>query len=160
MNTQTSLKKTEHENVVPFRPLTMFEEMERMFEQFMPQSWMHPFRMEHTALTESLPQVDVIDQDNQLLVKASLPGVKKEDLEVSTTDHSVTIRGKTREEHKEEEGEYYRKEIRSGNFLRTVALPASIDETAIKAKFNDGLLEITLPKAETEKRHSIKIDVE
>ncbi len=159
MNTQTSMKKTEHENVVPFRPLTMFEEMERMFEHFMPQSWMHPFRMEHTALTENLPQVDVIDQDNKIVIKATLPGVKKEDLDVSTTDHSVTIRGSTREEQKEEKGEYYRKEIRSGNFLRTVTLPASIDESAIKAKFKDGLLEMTLPKAEGEKRHSVKIDV-
>ena len=47
MTSQTSLKKTEHENVVPFRPLTMFEEMERMFEHFMPTNWMHPFKAEH-----------------------------------------------------------------------------------------------------------------
>ena len=158
MTTQTSLKKTEHENVVPIRPLTMFEEMERMFEHFMPQSWMRPLKTEHSLFTENLPQVDVIDQDNTILVRASLPGVKKEDLEVSTTDHSVTIRGSTHEEQKEEKGEYYRREIRSGNFLRTVALPASVDEKAIKAKFKDGLLEVTLPKLESEKRHSIKIE--
>jgi len=155
---QHSLKKTEHENVVPFQPLTMFEEMERMFEQFMPQSWVHPFKVEHHSLAENLPQVDVIDQENAILINATLPGVKKEDLEVSTTDHSVTIRGSTREEQKEEKGEYYRREIRSGNFLRTVPLPASIDESAIKAKYKDGLLEITLPKLESEKRHSVKID--
>ncbi|MDH5601594.1 MAG: Hsp20/alpha crystallin family protein [Gammaproteobacteria bacterium] len=158
MTTQTSLKKTEHENVVPIRPLTMFEEMERMFEHFMPQNWMHPLKSEHPLFTSNLPQVDVIDQDNSILVRASLPGVKKEDLDVSTTDHSVTIRGSTREEHKEEKGEYYRREIRSGNFLRTVALPASVDEKGIKAKFKDGLLEVTLPKLESEKRHSIKIE--
>lgn len=158
MNTQTSLKKTEHENVVPIRPLTMFEEMERMFEHFMPQSWMHPLKTEHSLFSENLPQVDVIDQDNTILVRATLPGVKKEDLEVSTTDHSVTIRGSSCEEQKEEKGEYYRREIRSGNFLRTIALPASVDEKAIKAKFKDGLLEVTLPKMESEKRHSIKIE--
>ena len=159
MNTQ-SMKKTEHENVVPFRPLTMFEEMERMFEQFLPQSWMHPLKTEHSVFADNLPQVDVLDQENNILIKATLPGVKKEDLVVSTTDHSVTIRGSTREEEKEEKGEYYRREIRSGNFLRTIPLPASIDEAAIKAKFKDGLLEVTLPKSEREKRHNVKIDVE
>lgn len=138
----------------------MFEEMERMFEQFMPQSWMQSLKMQHPSFTENLPQVDVIDQDNTIVINATLPGVKKEDLEVSTTDHSVTIRGSTREEQKEEKGEYYRREIRSGNFLRTVPLPASIDESAIKAKFKDGLLEITLPKLESEKRHNVKIDIE
>ena len=158
MNTQTSPKKAEHENVVPIRPLTMFEEMERMFEHFVPHNWMHPFKMEHPYLTDNLPQVDVIDQDNNILIRATLPGVKKDDLEVSTTDHSVTIRGSTREEQKEEKGEYYRHEIRSGNFLRTVALPSSVDEKAIKAKFKDGLLELTLPKLESEKRHNVKID--
>ena len=158
MTTQTSLKKTEHENVVPFRPLTMFEEMERMFEHFMPSKWMNPFKAEHAMLGENLPQVDVIDQDNTILVRASLPGVKKDDLEVSTTDHSLTIRGSTREEQKEEKGEYYRREIRSGNYLRTITLPALVDEKAIKASFKDGLLEVTLPKLEREKRHSVKIE--
>lgn len=158
MTTQTSLKKTEHENVVPFRPLTMFEEMERMFEHFMPGKWMNPFKAEHAMLGENLPQVDVIDQDNTILVRASLPGVKKDDLEVSTTDHSLTIRGSTREEQKEEKGEYYRREIRSGNYLRTITLPALVDEKAIKASFKDGLLEVTLPKLEREKRHSVKIE--
>ena len=59
---------------------------------------------------------------------------------------------------KEEKGEYYRREIRSGNFLRTIPLPAAIDESAIKANFKDGLLEVTLPKLESEKRHTVKVD--
>lgn len=158
MNTQTSLKTSEHENVVPIRPLTMFEEMERMFENFLPQNWMHPHKMDMSLLKGKLPEVDVIDQENSVLIRANLPGVKKEDLQVSTTDHSLTIKGSTREETKEEKGEYYRHEIQSGNFLRTIALPASVDEKGIKAKFKDGLLKVTLPKLESEKRHHIKID--
>jgi len=157
MNTQTTLKKTKHENVIPLQPLTMFEEMERMFDNFLPQSWMHHGR-ELNMLKSQLPEVDVIDQENAILVKANLPGVKKEDLQVSTTDHSLTIRGSTCEEQKEEKGEYYRHEIHRGNFLRTVALPASVDEKAIEAKYKDGLLSVTLPKLESEKRHTVKID--
>lgn len=159
MSTKTSLKKTENENIIPFRPLSMFEEMERMFENFMPQSWMRSHTPGLSLLDEQMPKVDVIDQDDKLLVRATLPGVKKQDLEVSTTDHSLTIRGKTHEEHKEEKkGEYYRREISSGNFLRTIALPALVDESGIKAKFSDGMLEITIPKKENEKRHTIKVD--
>lgn len=154
------VKKTEQENVVPFRPMNMLEEVERMFENFMPHGWMRPFRSEHTLLAEGLPQVDVIDQDDTLLVRAALPGVEKDNLEVSTTQYTVTIRGSTHKETKEEKGEYYRREIQTGKFLRTVNLPAAIDETNIKASFKDGMLEVTLPKLEIAKRHSIKIETE
>lgn len=157
MATQTLSKKSETENVVPFRPISMFEEMERMFENFMPQSLLRPWRMESSLLADTLPSVDLIDQDDKILLRAALPGVNKEDLEVSTTDHSVTISGCTRSESKEAKGEYYRREIRAGSFLRTVSLPASVDEKRIKAVFKDGLLEVTLPKLEGAKRHAIDI---
>jgi HSP20 family protein len=160
MATQPIVKKSESENVVPFRPLSMMEEMERMFENFMPQSWLRPWRMESSLLAETLPQVDVLDQDDKILVRAALPGVNKDDLEVSTTDHTITIRGCTSKETKEEKSDYYRREIRSGSFLRTVALPASVDEKRIKAVFKDGLLEVTLPKLEGAKRHAIPIQTD
>lgn len=159
MNTKTAVKKPENENIVPFRPLSMFEEMERMFENFMPQGWMRSHTPGLSLLDEQMPKVDVIDNDDTLLIRATLPGVKKENLEVSTTDHSLTIRGTVHEEHKEEKkGEYYRKEISSGNFLRTVSLPALVDESGISARYKDGMLEVTIPKKENEKRHTVKID--
>lgn len=159
MSSKTALKKSESENIIPFRPLSMLEEMERMFENFMPQSWLHAHTPGMSLLNEQMPKVDIIDQDDTLLVRASLPGVKKENLEVSVTDHSLTLRGSSHEEHKEEKkGEYYRREISSGNFMRTVALPALVDESGIKARFRDGMLEVTIPKKENEKRHTIKVD--
>jgi HSP20 family protein len=160
MATQTTLKKSEQENVVPFRSTGIFDEMERMMESFIPQGWMRPWRSEHALLADTLPHVDVIDQDDSMLVRAALPGVNKEDLEVSTTDHTITIRGSSCKESKEEKGEYYRREISTGAFLRTVTLPATVDETRIKACYKDGLLEIVLPKLESAKRHSIKIEAE
>ena len=146
------------ENVVPFRPLGMLEEMERMLESMLPQRWMRPFRMEHTMLGETLPQIDIIDCDDTIVVRAALPGVDKENLEVSTTNQTLTLRGSTQSESKTEQGEYFRHEISRGNFLRTVTLPTVVDEAKIKAKFKDGLLEVTLPKLESAKRHSIKIE--
>ncbi len=154
------VKKTESENVVPFRPMSVLEEVERMFENIIPHGWTRPFRSEHLQLSENLPQVDVIDQDENILVRAALPGIKKENLEVSTTQFTLTIRGSTRKETKEEKGEFYRREIHTGSFLRTVTLPAAVDESNIKAVFKDGMLEVTLPKLESAKRHSIKIEAD
>ena len=155
-----ALKKDTTEKVVPFRPLTMFEEMERLFEGFAPQRWMRSLYSETSPWAETMPQVDVIDRDDHILVRATLPGVDKDDLEVSTTDHTVTIRGKTRHESREEKGEFYRCEITSGNFLRTLTLPAPVDETKTLASYRDGMLELTLPKRESAKRHTVKIETD
>lgn len=158
MATQPIVKKAEPENIVPLRPLSMFEEMERMLENMVPQRWMRPFRMEHALMGEALPQIDIIDRDDSIMVRAALPGVDKKDLEVSTTHQTLTLRGSTQKETKEEKGEYFRHEISRGNFLRTVTLPAVVDESRIKARFKDGLLEVTLPKLESAKRHTINIE--
>lgn len=150
-------RKTKEENVVPIRS-NVLEEFEHMFENFWPESWLKPFEGKKELRFESLPKVDVIDRDDAIVVKAALPGVAKEDLEVSTTPHTVTIRGTTKKETREEKDEYYRCEISTSDYLRTVPLPASIDETKVKAKFRDGLLELKCPKLESAKRRSVKIE--
>ena len=150
-------RKTKQENVVPIRS-NVLEEFEHMFENFWPEGWLKPFEGRRELQLENLPKVDVIDRDDTIVVKAALPGVAKEDLEVSTTPHTVTIRGTTKKETKEEKDEYYRCEISRSDYLRTVPLPASIDETKVKAKFRDGLLELKCPKLESAKRRSVKIE--
>lgn len=158
MATQHVTKQSEQEKVIPFRPMNMLEEMERMFENFIPHGWMRPLWKEHALGAEYLPQMDVIEQDDNIVVRAALPGVIKEDLEVSTTNHTLTVRGSTyRETQQKGKGEYFRREISSGSFLRTVSLPAAVDETRISAVFKDGMLEVTLPKIESAKRHTIEI---
>src|SRR5688572_26777047 len=92
----------------PGRALSPFEEMDRLFESFFPRGWMRPFRTEWPTWPEMMPaarvpQVDVLDRDADILVRAEIPGVKKEDLDVSLTDDSVTIRGSARREEEEEE---------------------------------------------------------
>lgn len=158
MSTQPTVKTPDQEKVVPFRPLSMFEEMERMLENMLPQRWMRPYRMEQAMLGESIPQIDIIERDDHILVRAALPGVDSNNLDVSTTQQTLTLRGSTQTESREETGEYFRHEISRGNFLRTVNLPASIDENKVKARFKDGLLEVTLPKLESAKRHTIRIE--
>jgi len=138
--------------------------MDRLFEDYFSRGWMRPFRWEWPSLGEmakpfegKMPKVDVIERDDEVVVKAELPGIDKKDLDVSVTENSVTIKGSTSHEEKEEKGDYYRCEISRGAYARTVALPSYVDADKAKASFKDGVLELKLPKVEKSKRRSIEI---
>ncbi|NJN47965.1 MAG: Hsp20/alpha crystallin family protein [Candidatus Competibacteraceae bacterium] len=139
--------------------------MEHLFEQFMSRRLFRPFHWEWpswgqstTLLENRLPRVDVIDRDDEIVVRAEMPGVDKKDLDLSLTDRTVTIKGSTYQEQKEEKGDYYRSEMSRGSFARTVTLPGEVDGAKAKAAFKDGVLELSLPKTETTKRRSIKVE--
>ena len=156
--------KQELQKAEPKRALSPFEEMDRLFEDYFSRGWMRPFRWEWPSLGEmakpfegKMPKVDVIERDDEVVVKAELPGIDKKDLDVSVTENSVTIKGTTSHEEKEEKGDYYRCEISRGAYARTVALPSYVDADKAKASFKDGVLELKLPKVEKAKRHSIEI---
>jgi HSP20 family protein len=160
---RTEVAKTGEVQKAPSRALRPFEEMERMFDEFLGSSWLRPLRMhrmpEPSLVWEGrLPKLDVIDRDNEVVVRAEVPGVKKEELEISVTGDLFTIKGQTKREEKEEKGDYYRCEVSQGSFSRTVTLPAAVDEAGAKAQLKDGMLEITLPKTEKSKKRAIKID--
>jgi HSP20 family protein len=149
------------------RVLAPFDEMDRLFDRMLPRNWLRPMRFEWPAWAEHMapfegktPHVDIIDREAEIVIRAELPGVKKDDLDVSLSDNSVTIRGTMKKEETEEKGEYYRREMSYGEFSRTLALPSEVDRDKAKAKFKDGVLELTLPKAETAKRNSIRIETE
>jgi len=157
--------KQQIQKAEPARPLSPFEAMDKLFESHFPSSWMRPFRMEWPTWTEGMapfegktPKVDVIDRDDEVLVKAELPGVDKKDVDISVTRNTVTIKGTTSHEEKEEKGDYYRCEMSRGAYQRTVMLPADVAEDKAKATFKDGVLELTLPKLEKAKRHTVKVD--
>lgn len=148
----------------PARWLSPFEEMDRVFESFFPRGWLRPFRLERPVLGEGWgpmemmrPRVDIVDRDEDVLVRAEIPGVKKEDLDVSMTDNTVTIKGTSSHEEKEEKGEYFRQELSRGMFSRTIALPSDVEGDKAKASFKDGVLELTVPKLAKSKRRRISI---
>lgn len=159
-------KGKEIQKAVAARPPRPVDEMERMmdrvFGDFPSRGWMRPWHMEWPAWAEApelrMPKVDVIDRDEDLLVRAELPGVEKKDIEISTSDTSVTIKATTRREEKEEKGDYYRCEISRGSFARTVALPAKVESAKAKASMKDGVLELSLPKVEKSKRRTITVE--
>lgn len=140
-----------------------FEDMDRMFDALVSRGWMQPFgwsRPRHgemSAYDYAFPRFDVIDRDKEILVKAGLPGVKKDDLEVTVIDNILTIKGKTFTEEKEEEGEFYRSEITRGEFSRSVTLPSDVDVDKATTILKGGMLTLKLPKLAVSKRRHIAI---
>ena len=101
--------------------------------------------------------VDVSTTGDDLVVEASLPGVKPEDVEITVEDGTLTIRGEFRSERKEEDGDYLVQEIRRGTFSRSITLPNGLEADKATASFENGILTLRVPKAEQVKPRQIRI---
>lgn len=101
--------------------------------------------------------VDVSETESEVRVRASLPGIKTEDLDISVQGDLLTIRGETREETTSEGENWQRREIRSGSFSRSFTLPSDVDSDACEANFENGILELRLPKREEAKPRKIQV---
>ncbi len=123
-------------------------EFDRLLEELMPRE---------EAERAFAPVVDVYETDQDLVVKAELPGVKKENLEVSIRDNALYIKGEKKEEKEEKTETYHRVERVYGRFERTIPLPTDVKLESAKAEFKDGVLEIRIPKAEGAKEKKIEI---
>jgi len=131
-------------------------EMNRMLDQF--------FRgdiFEETAETDRMftPAVDFTETKDAYLVKAELPGMKKEEVKVTLNNNVLTITGEKKVEYEKKEGNYHRIERSFGMFERSIAIPGAIKSDAIDAKYTDGLLTLTLPKTEETKQKTIDVKV-
>ena len=113
------------------------------------------------ASTEGLwsPLVDIHETKEGLQLKAELPGVKQEDIQVSIEGDTLTLKGERKRETEVKEDQYYRIERSYGKFQRTVLLPSVVDAGQVKASYRDGVLEIQLPKKEEAKPKEIKVEV-
>ncbi len=105
------------------------------------------------------PAVDLYEEKDNLVVKAELPGMKKEDIDVSFQDGTLTISGERKSEREENECETYRSERFYGRFQRSVLLPTSVAADKVNASYKDGILMVTLPKTEEAKPKQIEISV-
>ena len=148
----------------PFMDLGRWErEMDRMMDDFFdrrmrpwwPARWFRGMDAELAA-----PAVDVFEDKNDIVVKAELPGIEKNNVEVNLTDHMLTIKGEKKKEEETKEENYYRSERSYGSFLRTVELPKDVHADKVKAAFKNGILEVRLPKTEEAKAKEIKVKVE
>jgi HSP20 family protein len=143
--------------------LSPFSEMERMMEDFIRRPFtMFPAMWPRTGfLDEELsPAVDVFEEDDAVVIKAELPGMRKEDISVELSDGVLKIAGEKKREEKVEKKNYYRIERSSGSFERRISLPVETQADKAKASFKDGVLEIKVPKSEEAKKKEKKIKIE
>ncbi len=160
-----STQQTEAERPAQAGTLQPFDEFERFFDRFFRRGGLRPFDWERPLLGDlferfenRMPRVDVIDRDEDVLVRAEIPGVDKKDLDISMTDNMLTIKGSTVGEPKETKGDqFYRCEIAHGAFSRSVSIPTNVDTAQACASMKDGVLEIILPKVEGSKRKTISV---
>ncbi len=104
-----------------------------------------------------LPAVDVFDTQDAVVLKAELAGMDPDDIEISVEDNVLTIKGERKFEEKVDEERYYRVERRFGSFQRSLALPQGVKPEDIVASYDDGILEVRVPKAEEEKPKKISV---
>ena len=140
----------------------MREQMNRLFQDFgeemegrMP--WRPTGQMESGRMRSWLPAVEIAESGDNYTVKAEVPGIRPEDLNVEIVGNVLTVQGETRQEEKEEKKNVYRSELRYGRFMRQVQLPPDVDTENVQANFNHGILEMRLPKKTPENRRRIEI---
>jgi HSP20 family protein len=160
-------KEPETKAIAPRRPLVDLarweRDMERMFDDFWgrrmrpwwPERWSMP-----AALEISPPAVDLYEEKDEIVVKAELPGMDKDNIEVNLSDHSLTIKGEKKKEEETKEENYYKSERSYGSFVRSIELPIEVQSDKVKATFKNGVLEVRLPKSEQAKAKEIKVKVD
>jgi len=133
-------------------PLSLPGAIERLFES----SLVQPSLARPLGLDLAL---DMYETDDDLVIKATVPGVKPEDIQITVTGDTLTIKGEARAAEDVEEANYIRRERRYGAFCRSIALPGNVDADKTEAGFEDGILTLTVPKVEQARRKSIQVKV-
>ena len=165
--TKKAMIKRPESAVRPTASETMFrleQDMERMFHEFWRRPflslWDHERSWPGRMLSIQMPAIDVYEERDEVVVKAELPGLSKEDLDVTLTESTLTLKGEKKKEEEVKEKNFYRSERSSGSFVRTIDLPSEVQTDQIRASFRNGVLEIRLPKTEDAKRKVMKVKID
>ena len=128
--------------------LTMSEALDRLFDE--------AFVMPHNGNFSS-PNIDLVENEDNLVVKAEIPGFKPENVDIRVEGNLLSLRGEYHEESEKKEGQYHYKERRQNSFNRSIPLPVEVNAEQATAEFDNGVLTVTLPKNETAKPKRINI---
>lgn len=141
-------------NIIRWDPVremvTMRDSMDRVFEDFFRRS---PANVEGYGTID----INIVQTDDAVVIKASIPGIKPEDINISISGDTLSIRGETKEDEDFKNFDYHIREMRYGSFARSILLPSRIVSDKAKAEFENGVLKLTLPKAEEVKPKTITI---
>ena len=145
----------------PFKEFTDLQrEMDSLFDEFFGRRAL-PSRIAKSSRAYGVhfPPVDVCEKADEIVIKAGIPGVKKEDLEVTLLENTLTIKGQRSKDTEVREEDYYYLEQHYGSFSRSITFPVELDPEGMKASYKDGVLEIIIPKSKKEKPKQIEIRV-
>lgn len=133
--------------------------IDHFFEDFLSRNWHRLTDWNMPIVLEThLPRVDIVEHDHVIEVHAALPGARKENLDISISNQSITIRANIDAAPKEDvQDKYYRQEIIRGELHRTLSLPEEVDGDKAKASLKDGILTVTIPRTEKNKRKIIEV---
>lgn len=141
-------------NLIRWEPMremmTLREAMDRLFDE----AFTRPLSLSSVV---AMPAIDMYQTDDEVVVKAALPGLKPDDVQISVTGDLLTLRGEFKQENEKKDATYHIREHRYGAFERSIMLPTDVQTEKAKADFENGVLTITLPKAEAVKPKTISI---
>jgi HSP20 family protein len=140
----TMERRRPRHGLIPWRPFRELDELQRRFEDSWP-FWPSPGRFPFET-GEWAPAIDMYEKDDKYMVKAELPGMKEEDVDVSVVGDRLTIKGEKKAETEIKEENYYRSERSYGSFFRSIDLPSDADPDKVEASYEDGVLEVAIPK--------------
>ncbi len=129
----------------------------RFFDRFFDDSLFRPYRVRTLTLEDNRVALDMYQTEDEMVVKASLPGLTTEDVDISIENNVLTIRGEADESTEEKQGDYILRERHSGSYSRNVRLPKNLTTAKTEATFEDGVLTVTIPKSEDAKPETIKV---
>ena len=122
-------------------------EMNRVFDNMLGGLVRRSGGQQRAEITEWAPAIDVVTEDGDLVIRAELPGVKREDVDITLQNNVLTVSGERKAEQEEERGGYYVRERRYGSFSRSLTVPEGVDESKIHARYENGILEVTVEGA-------------
>ena len=144
--------------LIPWRPFSEMEEMERRFEDILGRSFLPAVWRRAPAVEMGwAPAIEVFEREDKFVVKAELPGMREEDIDISVVGDTLIIKGERKAESEVKEEEYYCCERSYGSFSRSIAMPSDVDAKKIEASYEDGVLEVSLPKAPEVKPKKIAV---
>jgi len=151
------LERSRPRGLREWQPSWEMEDFARRFEDMFGRPMLSSMRRFPLREREWLPSIEVFERENKLVVKAELPGMKEDDVDISVSDDLLTIKGEKRAESEVKDEDYYLCERSYGSFMRTIRMPSNADTGKINADFEDGVLEVTIPKTAETKPKKIAV---
>lgn len=146
-------------SLMRWEPIRDMMSLQEAMNRLLGQSFVRPIMWSESEDQPLSVPIDMIETDDAVIVRADMPGVKPDDVDINITDHRLTMKGEFEAEEEREEGQIHLHERCQGHFQRSVALPAYIDASKVEAEFDQGILKVTLPKSAESKTKQIPIKV-